>query len=124
MPNSSPPWIRASEFTVSVNNIPVTPAGNTTVFKTGQQIVAAAGVPVQLSATSVAVKAGTKLTVIAKPSNAGTIYFANTQALCIAGIYFNGLLPGLAHSFAVQDAQNVWLDASNSGDGVSWYCEQ
>jgi hypothetical protein len=107
-----------------INNQPVTPEGNTAVFKTGQKNVTTAGTPECLSPVSVLVKAGTKLTVIAKPPNTGYIYFANTQAECTAGVYFESLMPGLAHSFAVQDAQNIWIDASVSGEGVSWYCEQ
>jgi hypothetical protein len=102
---------------------PVPPA-NTNTFKTGQKTVTTAGTPVQLSSVSVPVKAGTKLTVIAKPGNTGVIYFANSEAECVAGTYFDGLSAGLAHSFGVQDVQDIWIDASVNGEGVSWYCEQ
>ena len=124
MANSVPAWITTIMVSTVINNQPVTPEGNTAVFKTGQQTVDTAGLPVCLSAVSVPVKAGTKLTVIAKPTNTGYIYFANTQAECVAGSYFESLMPGLAHSFAVQDTQNVWIDSLISGEGVSWYCEQ
>lgn len=124
MANSSPPWIRASEFVVTINNEPTATPGNTDTFKTGQKTVTSAGTPVQLSTVSVAVPAGKKVTVIAKPDNTGTIYFANTQALCVAGTYFNGLAAGLAHSFEVNNVNQIWIDASVNGEGVSWYCEQ
>jgi hypothetical protein len=124
MANSAPPWVMPSQFVVTVNDQPSTPESNTAVFKTGQKTVATAGTPVQLSSSSVSVKAGTKLTVIAKPGNTGVIYFANTQGQCVAGTYFDALSPGLAHSFGVQDVENVWIDAAVNGEGVSWYCEQ
>jgi hypothetical protein len=92
-------------------------------FVTGQRTVDSAGTPVQLSITSIPIKAGTKLTMIAKPGNAGTIYFANSEANCITGRYFDGLSAGLAHSISALDAQDIWLDASDSGDGVSFYVE-
>ena len=124
MPNSGPAWVTTVMTVVTVNNLPAPVPGNTTVFKTGQKSVVTTGQPVCLAATSILVPAGSKLTVIAKPGNTGIIYFANTQALCIAGTYFDALSAGLAHSFNVQDVQNIWIDASVSGEGVSWYVEQ
>ena len=124
MANSCPAWVTTILVSTIIGPNPVIPEGNTAVFKVGQKNVAAAGTPECLSAGSVLVKPGTKLTVIAKPTNTGYIYFANTQALCAAGVRFESLMPGLAHSFFVQDVQNIWIDASVSGEGVSWYCEQ
>jgi hypothetical protein len=124
MPNSGPAWVTTVLAVVTVNNIPAPIPGNSTTFKTGQKAVTTAGTPVCLSSTSVPVKTGTKLTVIAFPSNTGVIYFANTQALCVAGTYFKALAAGLAHSFNVQDAQDIWIDSSVNGEGVSYYCEQ
>jgi hypothetical protein len=123
MPNSGPPWVTTVLAVVTINNIPAPIPGNAATFVTGEQVVASAGTPVQLATSSVPVLAGNKLTVIAKPGNTGVIYFANTQALCVAGTYFDALAAGLAHSFLVQDAQDIWIDASVSGEGVSYYVE-
>jgi len=93
-------------------------------FVTGQQTVASAGPPVRLSLTSVPVRSGTRVTVISKPGNTGAIYFANSLANCVAGIYFDGLDVGLAAQIAIDDVMNIWIDAANDTDGASWYAEQ
>ena len=123
MANSVPAWVTTIMVSTVINNQPVTTPGNTTAFLTGQQSVPNPGTPVQLSSSSKPVKAGLKLTMIAKPENTGAIYFANTQAQCVAGTYFDGLLAGLAHSFGVQDAMDIWIDADIAGEGVSYYIE-
>ena len=123
MANSAPAWVTDIMVAVDVGGQPQTLPSNSATFVTGQKNVTQAGIPEQLSATSIPVKDGKKLTMIAKPGNTGVIYFANTQALCVAGTYFDGLAAGLAHSFGVQDAQNIWIDASVSGEGVSFYIE-
>lgn len=123
MANSAPPWVMPSEFVVTVNGEPTTPPSNSTWFRTGQQTVTSAGNPVQLSTDPVPVKPGSKLTMIAKPGNSGVIYFAAIATECVPGTYFDGLLPGMAHSFAVTDAMDIWIDGSHDGDGVSFYAE-
>ena len=93
-------------------------------FRTGQCTVAAAGTPVQLTSESIQVPYGKRVTVISKPNNTGAIYFANSEVECIAGKYFDGLDPALAHSFDISNVNLIWLDAETSGDGASWYVEQ
>lgn len=105
-------WIMKTEATTGVT------------FVTGQQTVDTAGTPVQLSSISVPVKPGTRVTVLSKPGNAGVIYFANSEANCVAGTYLDGLSPGLACAVAASDVKDIWIDAENDGDGASFYCEQ
>lgn len=95
-----------------------------TSFVTGQQSVAVAGTPTQLSVASVPVKPGTRITVLSKPGNAGVVYFANSAANCVTGTYFDGLNPGLAAAISEPDVSNIWIDVANDGDGASWYAEQ
>jgi hypothetical protein len=123
MPNSGPAWVTTVLSVVTINNIPVPTPGNATQFTTLQTVVPTAGTPVRLVSGDVPVPAGRKLTMIAKPGNTGVIYFANTQAECVAGTRFDGLAAGLAHSFLVQNANEIWIDASVSGEGVSFYVE-
>lgn len=93
-------------------------------FRTGQCTVTTAGTPVQLVQESIPVPYGKRVTVISKPNNTGAIYFANSLAECIAGKYFDGLDPALAHSFDISNVNLIWLDAEVSGEGASWYVEQ
>lgn len=117
-----PTGVTPDEKTIYWVQPPVNTPGAT--FLTGQRTVAAAGTPVQLSTTSIPVRAGTRVTVISKPGNTGAIYFAASQALCVAGTYFDGLNPGLAASIAVTDVNQIWIDAANNNDGASYYVEQ
>ena len=123
MANSAPPWVMPSEFVVTIGGQPSSPDANTDIFKVGQQVVHSPGNPVCLIAGSRTVKPGTKVTVIAKPGNTGLIYFANSSGECVAGYYFDALTPGLAHSFAVNNVNEIYIDAEIADDGVSWYCE-
>ena len=93
-------------------------------FRTGQKDVGSAGTPVQITEASVPVSAGRRVTVVAKPGNAGVIYFGNEDDIKDSGRYFDGLAAGLAHSFDISNVNLIWVDASADGDGVSWYVEQ
>ena len=123
MPNSGPPWVTTVLAVVTITNIPSPVPGNSTQFTTLQTVVPTAGTPVPLVTGDVPVGAGKKLTMIAKPGNTGVIYFANTEAQCVVGTRFDGLAAGLAHSFLIQNANEIWIDASVSGEGVSFYVE-
>ncbi len=96
---------------------------NLPAFQTGQKDVATAGTPEKLD--DFPIPDGFKLTVIAKTGNTGYIYLGKDKGDCAnSGRRFDGLGAGLAVSLRVKDANAVWVDASVSGEGVSWIVEQ
>lgn len=96
--------------------------GNLPTFVTGQKDVTTAGEPEQLDDWPI--PDGFKLTVIARTGNTGYIYLGKNKADCAnTKRRFDGLSAGLAHSFRVQNANAVWVDASVDGEGVSWSVE-
>ena len=96
--------------------------GNLPTFATGQKDVITAGEPEQLDDWPI--PDGFKLTVIARTGNSGVIYFGKSKAECANNKQrFDGLENGVAHSFRVRDANAVWIDADNDGEGVSWSVE-
>jgi len=99
------------------------PVPNKATFATGQKDVPTAGEPEQLD--DLAIADGFKLTVIARTGNTGYIYFGKSKEECANNKRrFDGLIAGLAHSFAVKNASAVWVDASVDNEGVSWIVEQ
>ena len=96
--------------------------GNLSTIATGQKDVATAGTPEQLD--DLPIPAGFKLTVIAKTANTGFIYLGKNKGECANNKRrFDGLGAGLAVSLRVKNASAVWVDASVTGDGVSWIVE-
>lgn len=96
---------------------------NKPALTTGQKDVTTAGTAVQLP--DVTVPDGCQLTIIAKPGNTGYIYFGNSKANAESSTNrFDSLSAGLAVSLKVTNANLVWIDASVSGEGVSWIVEQ
>jgi hypothetical protein len=53
----------------------------------------------------------------ADPTNVGLIYIGNSTVNAPTGYW---LSPGDAIAFAIGNANLVWVDADNAGDGVSW----
>lgn len=95
-------------------------AADKSSFITGQKDVTTAGTPVQLD--NVSIPYGFPVPIIAKPGNTGLIYFGNSAADCAdAAKRFDGISAGLAVSKHVVNLNEVWIDASVSGEGVSWY---
>ena len=67
---------------------------------------------------------GFKLTVIARTGNTGYIYLGSTKGDCANNKRrFDGLEAGVAVSLRVKNASKVWVDASVTGEGVSWIVE-
>ena len=96
---------------------------NKPTFVTGQKDVPTAGTPEQLD--DFPIPAGFKLTVIAKTGNTGYIYLGSTKGDCANNKRrFDGLEAGLAVSLRIKNASKVWVDASVSGEGVSWIVER
>jgi hypothetical protein len=91
-------------------------------FYTNQKDVTTPGIPVQLD--DVEVPPGCELTVLAKPTNAGYIYFGTEQTISQSTRRFNGLSAGLAKNFKITNANLIWIDASSAGEGVSYYVER
>lgn len=99
--------------------------GNKGSFATGQKDVETAGTAVQLTTESVPVPDGCELTVVAKPGNAGNIFLGNSEENAESETAkFNGLEPGLAVALKVNNANLVWVNSAEDGDGVSYVTEQ
>ena len=95
---------------------------NKPTFATGQKDVPSAGTPEQLD--DLPVPGGFQLTVIAKTGNTGYIYLGKNKSDCANNKRrFDGLGAGLAVSLRVKNASAVWVDASVTGEGVSWIVE-
>lgn len=95
------------------------------IFKTNQKDITTAGIAERLTASNIKIPEGMQVTVIAKPGNTGVIYFGNSKENCEdTSKRFDGLSPGLAHSFVIGNVNEIWVDAAADGDGVSWYVEQ
>ena len=100
----------------------IAPIANKPAFTTGQKKVDTAGEPVQLD--DLLIPDGCKLTIIAKTGNSGYIYPGTRATARQSNRRFDGLSAGLAVSLKVNNANLVWIDASVSGDGVSYIAEQ
>ena len=96
---------------------------NKTAFTHGQKNVTTAGTAVQLP--DVKVPDGCQLTIIAKPGNAGLIYLGYSKAAAESTTgRFDALDAGIAHSLKITNANLVWIDAANNGEGISYIVEQ
>ena len=91
-------------------------------FITGQVIIVAAGTAQQLPGH--AVPDDVEVAVLAQPSNTGLIYVAPSKAICEnASGRFNGLTAGLALALKVTNASSIWVNASVSGEAISYIVE-
>lgn len=98
-------------------------------YYSGIVTVTTSGTPVQLSAASPAPPTSCiSLTIAAKTSNVGTIYIggSNVSASNKIGVYINSSFPaayfGPSSTTALYSPQSIWLDTTNSGDGVTYTC--
>jgi hypothetical protein len=89
----------------------------------GQVPVPSAGDAQQLP--DIVVPDGCQVTIIAKTGNTGIVYLGRSKLEAEDPLQrFDGLIAGLAHSLKVENANLVWVDVDNNGEGVSWSVEQ
>jgi hypothetical protein len=95
---------------------------NKKTWRHGQKNVTTAGTPEALG--DLEIPDGYPVTVIAKTGNTGYIYLGKTEGACAnSNTRFDGLSAGLAHSLRVKNLNEIWIDASVDGEGVSWSVE-
>lgn len=95
---------------------------NKKTWRHGQKKVTTAGTPEVLG--ELEIPNGYPVTIIAKTGNTGYIYLGKNEGACAnSNTRFDGLSAGLAHSLKVKNLSEIWLDASVSGEGVSWSVE-
>lgn len=90
-------------------------------LETFQKTVTAAGTAEQLA--QLIVPPDCKLTIKAKHSNAGRIRIGKSQAKAQSTSESFSLGADQAVSLGVRDAAKVWIDATNSGDGIEGVVE-
>ncbi len=95
------------------------PASNKTTFEVGNLTVAASGTAEQLTAHRI--PQGFFLTVHARSTNTGVIYFGKTKA--IAELHLVTLEAGASAKIATDNVGDVWIDVSVQGDIVEWWHE-
>lgn len=93
---------------------------NSERFGVDQKIVDTAGTPVQLP--TMVVPDGKKLTVQALSGNAGTVYWGGSNSEAKGKVF--GIQPGGLRTIKVTNANKVWINADNDGDGVSFGSER
>lgn len=87
----------------------------------GQDEVATAGNAVQLNGgTTVVVAGGGELALRADSSNTGNIYVGDSDVDSTNGFV---LASGESLALNVADVSDVYIDADNAGEGVSWIVE-
>ena len=87
----------------------------------GQVNVPVAGTAVQMPRVSI--PEGYPVTIIAWPSNIGTIYLANNGEAVTGSTRFDGLAAGLAGSLRIKNLGEVWITSTVNNEGVSWAVE-
>lgn len=84
---------------------------------TAQKNVTTSGTPEQLA--SQAIPAGLEVVVKAKTANTGTITLGNSSANALnSGTACAKLPAGASISFQIQNTDQIWIDATVSGEGV------
>ena len=96
--------------------------GNKATFITFQKDVAAAGIAEQLP--DVDVPDGYNLVVKAKAGNAGNIYIGNSKENAEDHTVTFSLAAKGSVTLAVINANVVWIDADNNGEGIEGIVEQ
>jgi len=95
---------------------------NRGAFATGQKNVTVAGVAEQLS--SLVIPDGFALTIVAKKGNAGDIYVGTSQANAQDATVAFVLDARDNIDLYVNNANLLWIDADNPGEGVQYVVEQ
>lgn len=85
-------------------------------FNTFQKDVSTAGTPEQLPSNSV--PKGGSVTITAKPTNDGYIYYARSKT-DLDNNDGDILTPGQAVNLAISDTSLVYIDSENNGEGVA-----
>ena len=93
-------------------------------FRTGQKQVVVAGEAEQLVTSAIPVPDGFAVRIIPKPLNKGYIYLGASKVDAEGSGKFDGLDVGKEVSLLVSRLDAVWVNASISGDGVSWLVEK
>lgn len=97
--------------------------GNRAEWATGQKDVTSAGTAEQLP--DVSVPDGFEVVIMAKPGNTGYIYLGNSKANAESSTNrFDRLGPGDAITLKITNLNLVWIDASVSGEGITYSVEQ
>jgi len=91
-------------------------SGNSS-FGDGNKTVTTAGTSVQLSSSSVPAK---KITIQAKSANTGSIYVGSSTVSATRGIE---LLPTGTITLSVNNLNLIYIDASVSGEGITYIYE-
>ena len=87
--------------------------GGNTAFVTGQKNVASAGTAETLGSGAIH-----QVTIVAKINNSGNIYVgASGSSLSSNGLI---LTPGMGVQVLIDNLSKVYIDADNSGEGVSY----
>jgi len=97
---------------------------NKNSFLHGTKTVVAAGTAIQLVTSDVIVEDGYQVTIVAKPGNTGIIYIGHSKGDAESAQKFDGLDAGLAISLKLKNLNEVWVNSSVNGDGVSWIFER
>jgi hypothetical protein len=96
---------------------------NADFILTGQVAVTIANVGYPLP--DVTILHGFEATIIAAPSNTGTIFLGGSKVdVESVTTRFDGLVAGLAVSKRVKNLNAIWVSGDNAGDYVSWIAEQ
>jgi hypothetical protein len=91
-------------------------------FITGQKVVTTSGTPVRLGYRKLSNAA--PLLIKAKAGNTGTITVGSSSAAALnTGDDFYSLSAGEGMTLLVDDLNDVWLDATVSGEGVEYATE-
>ena len=85
------------------------------VFGSGQKSVTTAGTRVQLSSVSYLIHS---ITIKAKSGNTGSIYVGASDVISTNGFI---LAAGEGISLDVDNLNDIWLDSSVNGEGVSYF---
>lgn len=100
----------------------VSPIANRPALITGQKNVTTAGTAVQLP--DIKIPDGFKVIIMAKPENTGYIYLGNSAVSAEdLGSRFSRLEAGDSIALQITTLKLVWIDASVSGEGIS-YCAE
>lgn len=96
-------------------------AENYPTVATGQDTVSSPGTAEPLNGgTALALPAGASISITALPDNTGNVYVGNDGVDSTNG---DVLTADTSVALRVTDASNVYIDADNAGEGVSWITE-
>lgn len=87
----------------------------------GQETVGTAGTSVQLnSGNTITTASGGELTIRANTGNAGDVFVGDSDVSSTNGFELGA---GETVTLSVADVSDIYVDAANNGDGISWIVE-